>query len=340
MTRTTNRRVFGHGWSIGAGIAAVAMALVWVQVPASGQETPTFEVWDFGVVPRPSVLEALLGYDAVQDEMKMTDDQKKQFKALIARQERELQQKMQQARRANKDRQKAQAAMADVSREARTAIQAVFQPEQWERLDQIQLQAQGSLAFARPENGPWAAMAYTGPPLAERLKLADDQLKRIRTIAQQANQEIQKAASFPIVMEAKTKPPSKEEIYKLLDSPEFKAAKQKARQAGKDAAAAVIGRIEVVLTEPQREAYHKIIGAPFDFSRLRGALLGQQERMQDVQIVTQAFGGGGGQRPTPTSIPRSPTRPTPAARCTRASSSTRPITTSIPPADATSRSPS
>ena len=39
-------------------------------------------------------------------------------------------------------------------------------------------------------------------------------------------------------------------IEKLVDSPEFQAAKQKASQAGRDTWAAVIRRIEDVLTEP------------------------------------------------------------------------------------------
>ena len=337
MARTRSRRATGHGGIIGAFVTAMAMGLgLMVQVPAIGQEAPTYELWDFGVVPRPSVMEVLLSLDPVQDELKMTDAQKKEYRAVSAREDRELQQKMQQARRNNQEREKLQAAVVDAAREAKAKIRAIFKPEQWERLDQIQLQAQGPLAFDRNEAGPWAAMANVGPSLAERFKLSDDQVKRIRTIAQQGGQEIQKAASFPIVMEAKTKPPSKEEIYKLLDSPEFKAAKQKARQAGRDAWAAVIRRIEDVLTPEQREAYHKTIGAPFDFAKLTGGMLGQQERMGDIQTVAQAFGGGGqgggASAPIPTSMPRWPTRPMPAGRGTRASSSTRPTTTSTPPA--------
>ncbi len=303
MARTSSRRATGHGGIIGAFVTAMAMGLgLMVQVPAIGQEAPTYELWDFGVVPRPSVMEVLLSLDPVQDELKLTDAQKKEYRAVSEREDQELRQKMQQARRNTKEREKLQAAVVDVAREAKAKIRAVFKPEQWERLDQIQLQAQGPLAFDRNEGGPWAEMANVGPSLAERFKLSDDQVKRIRTIAQQGHQEIQKAASFPIVMEAKTKPPSKEEIYKLLDSPEFKAAKQKARQAGRDAWAAVIRRIEDVLTPEQREAYHKTIGAPFDFAKLTGGMLGQQERMGDIQTVAQAFGGGqggGGQRSDP-----------------------------------------
>jgi hypothetical protein len=280
-------------------VVSVAMGVAMAQAPAAPQATPTFEVWDFGVVPRPSLTEVLLRLEPVQEELKMTDAQKKEYKAISERQDRAVRQKMQQARRTTKEREKLLAATAAIAKEAQATIRAIFKPEQWERLDQIQLQAQGPLAFNQNEAGPWAAMSSAGPPLAERLKLSDDQVKHIRTIVEQGSQEIQKAASFPIVIESKTKPPSREEIYKLLDSPEFKAAKQRARQAGRDAWTAVIRRIEVVLTEPQREAYHKLIGAPFDLSRLNGGMLGQRERVSDIQTVAQAFGGGGGQRADP-----------------------------------------
>jgi len=68
------------------------------------------------------------------------------------------------------------------------------QPDQRERLDQIQLQAQGPLAFARPEFGPTTLVR---PPLPERLKLSDDQAQRAQAIVEEGQKEIAKAASFP-----------------------------------------------------------------------------------------------------------------------------------------------
>ena len=269
----------------------------------------------------------------------MTDDQKKEQNAILRRQRREMQQRIQQARRANKEREKFQAARDAIVKEFAAAIRANLKPEQWERLDQIQLQAQGSFAFTRRDSGPMDAISYAGPPLAERLKLSDEQTKKIRTIADAGDTEITKAASFPIALDSKEVPPSKEAVYKLLDSPEFKAAKQKARQAGRDAGAMVIRRIEEVLTVPQREAYHKALGAPFDLSGLSGGMGGQRERMSDINEVNRALGGGG-QRRTPLSIPRWPGRPMPAGRGTLGFSSTRPIAISTPPAAVTSRLPS
>ena len=269
------------------------LSLALVGVPAGAQEAPSFEVWDFGVVPRPSVLRVLIRMESVQKELKMTDAQKKEQEAILQR----TMQKIQQARRENKDQAKFFAAREAIFKEVEAAAKAKAKPEQYERLDQIQLQAQGPLAFNR---GDSTAMADAGPPMTERLKLSDDQVRRIRTITEDGDKEIQKAASFPIPLDPKEKPTS-ETIRKFVESPEFQAAKQKASQAGRDTWAGVIRRIEEVLTDAQRDSYHKLIGAPFDMTKLRWGP--QDDHQADVMIVSRALGvgggGGGGQQADP-----------------------------------------
>jgi hypothetical protein len=293
-------RAVEWGRFIGVGVAVLALGLGVLPVPAIAQEKPTFEVWDFGVVPRPSVLGVLLDMEPVQKELNVTDAQKKEQRAVLERQQQELQQKMRQARREQKDREKLQAAMAITANEAKAAIRGIFRPEQWERLDQIQLQAQGPLAFDRSNVGMWAGLQNVGAPLADRLKLSDDQLKRIKAIVEAGDAEISKAASFAIPLDPKDKP-STEAIRKWVDSPEFQAARKKASQAGRDAWAAVIRRIEEVLTESQRQDYHKMLGAPFDLFTLKpwGA---EEERQGNFMMASRALGAGGqggGQRADP-----------------------------------------
>jgi hypothetical protein len=162
----------------------------------------------------------------------------------------------------------------------------VLRPEQQRRLDQIQLQAQGPLAFG-PHNFP---PAYEGDPLPERLKLSEDQVRRVSVIVREGLDEIDKAASFPIPLDSKEKP-GEEAIGKLVDSPRFQAEKEKARRAGRDAWAVVIRRIEEVLTDPQRRAYRELLGDPFEVSKLS---LEEQGRESDIAVVCRAFGGGGG----------------------------------------------
>jgi len=289
MAITTKRGAVGVVWAAGIGVAALGFLVVLVELRARAQEVPTVELRDFGIVPRPALQSVLLEMESVQKELKMTDAQKKEEVAIRERQ----MQKIQQARRDTKDIAKFRTARDAIFNEYEAAIQANVKPEQRQRLDQIQLQAQGPLAFARRDYG---ATEFIGPPLAERLKLSDDQARRAREIAEAGEREIAKAASFPVALDPKGGPPSAETVGKLVEGPEFQAAKQKARQAGRDAWAAVIGRIEGVLTDAQRGAYHKLLGEPFDVSSLRW---GQDERQADIQLVAAALGLGGGQHADP-----------------------------------------
>ena len=127
----------------------------------------------------------------------MTDAQKKEQNAILRRQRREMQQRIQQARCANKEREKFQAARDAIVKEFAAAIRGNLKPEQWERLDQIQLQAQGSFAFTRRDSGPMDAISYAGAPLAERLKLSDEQTKKIRTIADAGRHRDHQSGQLP-----------------------------------------------------------------------------------------------------------------------------------------------
>jgi hypothetical protein len=293
MARSTNRQRFGIVRTVDICAAALGLGLALVGVLASAQEPPAFEVWDFGVVPRPSVLGVLLRMESVQNELKMTDAQKKEQEAIFQR----PMQKLQQTRRENNDRAKLMEVRDAIFKEVETATRANLSPEQYRRLDQIQLQAQGPLAFDRGESSP---MAFIDPPITERLKLSEDQVKKIKAIVLAGGDEIQKAASFPIPLDSKEKP-TQETIRKLVESPEFQTAKQKASQAGRDKWVVVTRRIEDVLTDAQRESYHKLIGEPFDLSKLRWGP--QNDHQEDIMMVSRSLGvgggGGGGQQADP-----------------------------------------
>jgi hypothetical protein len=272
-------------------VAALGLILAWFQVLSSAQEAPRFEVYDFGVVPRPAVQQVLARAQAVQDELKMTDAQKKEIAAIDER----TGQKVQQARREAKDRSKFLATRDALFKEADSAWLAIFKPEQRARLDQIQLQAQGPLAFARDE-APGMTAPYAGPPLTDRLKLSEDQARRARAIFEEGTKEIEQAATFPIVLDTKNGPPTMEAVRKLVETPEFQAAKRRASQAGRNAFAALTRRIEEVLTAEQREDYHKLLGQPFDLSNVGVGMTRPDDREMDARIAANALGvGGGGQ---------------------------------------------
>jgi hypothetical protein len=292
MARTTRGLATWFGWTIGVVSAVMA------QAPAAAQDAPTLIVEDFDVVPRQATMVWGLNLEPVQQELKMTDAQQKEHAAIEQRHDAKLRQ-LRQALRDNRDAAKFEAARDTIFKETVAAIEANLKPEQRQRLDQIRIQAMGPVAFPRPRSVLAAAMALDGPPLTERLKLSEDQVKRIQAIVDQGDGEIRKAATYPILADPKDKPSSAEAVRKLVGSPEFRAAKEKARRDGREARAAVIRRIEEVLTEPQRQSYHAMLGAPFDLYRLQWE--GPEQEIQvDVNMVARALGlGGGGQRADP-----------------------------------------
>jgi hypothetical protein len=297
MARTAIRCTAGVVRAIGVGVAILGLSLAWVQAPASAQEAPTFAMHDFGVVPRPALTQVLLQMPAVQRELKITEAQKKEQAEI---EERRFQ-KIQQARTEIKDRAKFLAARTAIFNETAAAQLANLRPEQHERLAQIQLQAQGPLAFLlreRNESSPIGDPGrFIGPRLSEQLKMSDDQAKRVRSIAEEGTEQIETAAGFRLPWDAKDKP-TVETIRKLVEGPEFRAAKEKARRTAHEAWDAVIGRIEAVLNDEQRANYRKVLGKPFDLTRLQFEQ-DQSETDADVQSVARALGLGGGQRADP-----------------------------------------
>ncbi len=265
------------------------------QKPATAAAPPSYSLWEFGTMPRPAFKQVLLGNPAVQEELKITPAQK----AAMEETSRTQREKFQKARRENADPQKFRAARDELMKEILATILANLEPKQRERVDQIQLQSQGPLAFNRVSR---PALAFDGPDLTERLKLTEDQIKKVRAIAEAGDAEITKAAELPIALDPKEGAPTPESIKKLVETPEFKAAKKNTREAARKAWDSVIERIEQVLTESQRTAYHEMLGPPFDLHKIR---FSDSEAAEDADNVASALnvgggGGGGGQRSDPT----------------------------------------
>jgi hypothetical protein len=274
-------------------LLALGLVLVSFQTRSTAQEAPRFEVRDFGVVPQAAIHQVLLSMDAVQLELKLTDAQKKEQTAI----KQSIAQKWVKMRQDDKDRAKVRESRIALNKEEDESLLGTLSPQQRERLDQIQLQVQGPLAFARSDY----RVTFVGPPLTERLKLSEDQARRAKTMFDDGAKQIREVAAFPVVLDSKNAPPTVEAIRKLVESPEFRAAKERASRAAREASAALTRRIEEVLTAEQRQAYHKLLGEPFDLSKLRGSGRGFDERQTDMRMVSNALGvgGGGGQRADP-----------------------------------------
>ena len=246
-------------------------------------------------MPRPAFKEVLLGNPAVQAELKITEAQNKASYEKVQH----LREKIQKARREITEPAKFAEARDSIFKEIEAAQLENLEPRQRERLEQIQLQSQGPLAFNRASI---PALATEGPDPIDRLKLTDDQIKEIRAIATEGDAEISKAAELPIVLDPKDGAPTPESIKKLVETQEFKAAKKKTREAARKAWDSVIARIERVLTESQRTAYREMLGPPFDLYKIR---FSDDETSEDAANVANALnmggrGGGGGQQSDPT----------------------------------------
>ena len=313
-------------------LKSLGLGLLLFHTVAHGQAVPTFQVNEFGIDPRPAAHSWLLEMESVQQELAMSEAEKKEQNAIMLR----FAQQLREARHETRDRTKFREARVAVGKAQEAAAMANLTTGQRERIEQIHLQAEGPFAFAWPED---LAAAFVGHTLPERLKLSEVQDQRLRKIVIQGSQEMRKAASFPIVLNTKNGPANMEAIAAFVASPEFQTAKRNAAKAGREASAAVIRRIEEVLTDGQRTAYHELLGKPFELSKLTLLLPGQDEQEFDRRVAADALGLGG-QRADPSFNTKVDKPAYAGSSRTRASCSTRPTITSTPRAGDTSRSPS
>ena len=174
-----------------------------------------------------------------------------------------------------------------ILKETQAAIRGNLEPRQRERLDEIQLQAQGPLAFTLPDS-PFQLFAGAHP----ELKMSEDQVRRIKAIVDDGEKAIDEASTFPIARNPNDGPLTVEAARELVATAAFQAAKSKARQATRETRDAVMRRIDQVLTESQRAAYHKMLGRPFDLSKL-GFDADQSEAERDAAILAGNAGMGG-----------------------------------------------
>ncbi len=278
------------GWLVLVLASWVGGAAIRAQEPPQVPAAPTFQVFDFGVVPRPSYLQVLLNLPAVQAELQITAG--KANEAASAAHQQFI--KLNSLGRRAADRSKLAGQIDASLAETRAILARFLGPQGYDRLRAIQLQAQGPIAFAQSVPG---AIVADGPGLAGRLQLTADQLRRIAPIAEQGDEAITRAAVFPIGLDTTAGPPSPETIRKYVESPEFGAARRQATQAARKVWNNVIGQIERELTEDQRTRYHDLLGAPFDLAKIE---LAGNLTDSDAELVAAAFNPSrGGQRADP-----------------------------------------
>lgn len=188
---------------------------------------------------------------ALQDELKITDEQKTKLEAVAKEQ-------MEKAREAGRggfnrdasdeERKAAREKMEKAAAESRKAFEEVLDKDQVKRLHQINYQYMGIRAFSDKE-------------VQSALKLTDDQKESIKSIADEYNRErmeIMRGAFQP------GERPSEEDRKKMQD---------KTNALQKDAEE----KIAAKLTDEQKKAWKDLIGEKFDVSKLTM----QQRRPRD-----------------------------------------------------------
>jgi hypothetical protein len=246
------------------------------QEPARRTEPLSYSLAGAGLMPVRARSPILVPMVKVQQELKLTEAQKQRHTSLME----QHRARVQKAREDYADIEIFRAARNAIDDDWESAIQQALQPAQRERLEQIQLQMQGPLAFE-------------DRAIRRRLRLSDDQVDDIEAIVNEGMKELDKASSFQIDLNPGDDPQSPEAVRELIGRLEFQLAKEKARHLVLAGRAAVMLRIAKVLTVPQRSAYGQMLGPAFDVENVMPKIDATE---RDIRWVAGSLGLTG-QRP-------------------------------------------
>jgi hypothetical protein len=209
-----------------------------------------------GVPPAPNPvfqLLALVNRPAVQEDLKLTDDQKAKLKDLASKRPAAGASKAgsgssksaaPSSRTKTSGGSSAQAALATLQKQLDDLLDA----GQRKRLEQIALQVEGPLAVTRPE-------------VAKKINLTAAQIKQARSIVGEARNQLAQLA--PLNPSTTDKPPAGGDPGQS-DQPPDRAQFEQVRQAAG-------ARMMEVLKPAQKDAFNQLLGPPFDVARLRAA---------------------------------------------------------------------
>jgi hypothetical protein len=222
-----------------------------------------------GIDPFPAPRDALIMWPTVQDDLELSKAQRERI-ATLSRESRERLDRLMQEYRASlpppdqvdpqiwqqSTRQLAATREAMVNQDG-AAVLKVLQPRQRARLDQVQLQVEGPIAFTRPE-------------ILEKLNLGPDQIEAIQGIVARGREEMWATSAVPLGVQPGDGPLTPEQYRALSESEQFKAEAKKRRGATLKAREATLRAIAKILTKGQLATYRKLLGEPFDLAKLRG----------------------------------------------------------------------
>ena len=268
---------FSLSASTAAGFAlalSIASARAQTPPPAPPDFTAAFSPMDGPGGP------SLLLSASVQEELGLSDKQKSQLKKLQASMMQKSREGLEAARQEGVDPQEIMQGMAGLRREHDLAASRVLDKAQKSRLAQLEMQREGLLAIAKSD-------------VANKIKLTSPQTKKVRTILAEMNQARYKAMPAPpgaggapggAVAPGGAAPgggvPEGEAPgggffgggfpggMQDINSEEFRARYAKMMESEKKIRATAGQKIGEVLTKEQNDAFEKLLGKPFDLSKL------------------------------------------------------------------------
>ncbi len=175
----------------------------------------------------------LLRMEPVQSELKLTDEQKELLRDVGE----EVREKMQALREV--DREQRFVEMRKIMRTAEEMVDAILEPKQAQRLNEIELQVAVRVA---------GAAVFLRPQVAEKLGLTDEQKEKLQKIAEEGRIDFRRMREMS--------PEQRREFFRGLRERMRKLREESMAKAWE------------VLTKEQRETWEKMLGAPFNVDDL------------------------------------------------------------------------
>jgi hypothetical protein len=253
-------------------LSVTLLAVVAAGVSALDQVVPKKEflvgkgVLGLGIEPALYPAQVLFDKPAVQEELKISPSQLQRWRQVVEEQDRDTRipdmlKAIREELKMNPDPELEEERMAQlravqttIRKEYEAKLTKVLDSRQRDRLGEIQLQAEGPMAFTRPA-------------IQERLNLDPFHIAAIQEIVSEGRQAMTKASEVP--NEVFPRGGRAQSRQKLLETKNFQDELEKRRKAMSDARRQTMQLIAKLLTKGQRARYQQMLGEPFDFVKLR-----------------------------------------------------------------------
>jgi hypothetical protein len=210
---------------------------------------------------------SLLHHPEVQQELKLSVAQIAQLKAAEEESDRVGKLKIQESQKLDRELRargdaEGLAAMLEnagtidfsLTTESERPLVKVLDARQRTRLEQLQLQGEGPLAFRRPV-------------IHERLNMSPGQIEMIETIITKGREAMNEASTVPKDLLPERRRLTPDDRAKLLESEKFQSEIKQRRAAVLKARQNTMLLIGKQLTKNQRANFDKMLGEPFDFAK-------------------------------------------------------------------------